>query len=59
MRELWLGKLFHWQFVFTKSWYKQKQPNKAWPKILSCCDEIMLRDEINGLDGTELTQGAL
>ncbi len=54
MRELWLGKLFHWQFVFTKSWYNQKQPNKAQPKILSCCDEIMLRDEITGFDGTYL-----
>ncbi len=48
MRELWLRKLFHWQFVFTN----QKQPNKARPKILSCCDEIMLRDKITGLDGT-------
>ncbi len=51
MRELWFRKLFHWQFVFTKIWYNQKQPNKARPKILSCCDEIMHRDEITGLDG--------
>ena len=51
-RELRLGKLFHWQFVFTKIWYNQKQPCTARPKILSCCDEIMLRDEITGLDGT-------
>jgi hypothetical protein len=52
MRELWLRKLFHWQFVFTKIWYNQKQANKAQPKIWSCCDEIMLRDEITGFDGT-------
>ncbi len=51
MSELWLRKLFHWQFVFTKIWYNQKQPTKARPKIWSCCDEIMLRDEITGLDG--------
>jgi hypothetical protein len=52
-RELRLGKLFHWQFVFTKIWYNQKQPCTARPKILSCCDEIMLRDEITGFDGTQ------
>ncbi len=51
-RELLLGKLFHWQFVFTKIWYNQKQPCTARPKILSCCDEIMLRDEITGFDGS-------
>jgi hypothetical protein len=27
----------------------------ARPKILSCCDEIMLRDEITGFDGTILS----
>jgi hypothetical protein len=30
----------------------KKQPNKARPKIFSCCDEIMLRGEITGLDST-------
>jgi hypothetical protein len=56
-RELRLGKLFHWQFVFTKIWYNQKQPCTARPKILSCCDEIMLRDEITGFDGNVTTAG--
>ncbi len=54
MREVWIGKLFHWQYVFTKIWYSPKQPNKARPKISRCCDEIMLRDEITGLDGITL-----
>ncbi len=32
------------------------QPNKDQPKSLSRCDEIMLRDEITGLDGMLLFQ---
>ncbi len=52
MTELQLWKLFHWQFVLIKILYNQKQPSKTQPKSLSCCDEIMLRDEITGLDGT-------
>ncbi len=51
MREMWLNKLFHCQLVFTKIWYNQKQPNKARPKILRCCDEIMISDKITGLVG--------
>ena len=54
MTELRLWKLFHWQFVLIKIWYYQKQPNKDQPKSLSRCDEIMLRDEITGLDGMYL-----
>ncbi len=54
MTELRIWKLFHWQFVLIIIWYYQKQPNKAQPKSLSCCDEIMLRDEITGLDGTNV-----
>jgi hypothetical protein len=53
MTELQLWKLFHWQFVLIKIWYHQKQPSKTQPKSLSRCDEIMLRDEITGLDGTD------
>ncbi len=43
-------------------WHDQKQPNKAQPKISSCCDEITLRDEImlrgeiTGLNGSPLIQ---
>ena len=54
MTELHLWKLFHWQFVLIKIWYHQKQPSKTQPKSLSRCDEIMLRDEITGFDGTEV-----
>jgi hypothetical protein len=55
MTELQLWKLFHWQFVLIKIWYYQKQPSKTQPKSWSRCDEIILRDEITGLDGNNLS----
>jgi len=44
-----IGSLFSQKYEIIKS-----NPTRPDQKFLSCCDEIMLRDEITGLDGIVL-----
>ncbi len=54
IRELQMRKLFHWHYVFTQTWYLEKEPKWPLTKFFARCDEIMLRDEIRWFDGINL-----